>query len=285
MSEPSHLERVSPPGPERRRRPRGRSAAFRNVLYSTLRFIARHVRGFWGAVVAFLTIGAVVGVVATVAFMLLAEAVRGGLTQSFDMRVLEWLAAHRTPLLDLAMLQITTAGSGVPLIIIVVIVGVFLWLSRHHWSVYFLLLGNIGGQVLNRLLKAHFARPRPAAVLWEQHVSTFSFPSGHAMSSFITFGIIAYLVANAVQTRALKRFVWITAALLIGLVGFSRMYLGVHYPSDVLAGFLAGLAWILVVAASMTALQFFAHRRPETHAEEKGLHTTSSAVGSATDRS
>jgi undecaprenyl-diphosphatase len=82
------------------------------------------------------------------------------------------------------------------------------------------------------------------------------------MSSFVAFGIIAYLVANAVPTRALKRFVWITAALLIGLVGFSRMYLGVHYPSDVLAGFMAGLAWILIVAGALNALRFL-RRRPE----------------------
>ena len=244
-----------------------------NVLYSTLRLIARHVRGFWGALIAFLTIGAVVGAGATAGLVLLAEAVQGGVTQQLDEGALRWLAAHRTPLLDRGMLQITTIGSGLPLMIVVAIAVVFLWLTKHHWSVYFLLFGNLGGQLLNRLLKAHFARPRPAAVLWEQHVDTFSFPSGHAMSSFIAFGIIAYLVANAVPTRALKRFVWITAALLIGLVGFSRMYLGVHYPSDVLAGFMAGLAWILVVAGALNALRFFASRRPETRREEKGLHS------------
>jgi undecaprenyl-diphosphatase len=203
--------------------------------------------------------------------------VQGGLTQPLDEGVLQWLAARRSDWLNEDMLAITTMGSGLPLIIFVTIAALFLWLSRHHWSVYFLLLGTLGGQVLNRLLKAHFERPRPAIVLWQQPVDSFSFPSGHAMSSFVAFGIIAYLVANAVSTRALKRFVWITAALLIALVGFSRMYLGVHYPSDVLAGFLAGLAWILFVAASMSALRFFAPRRPETHAEEEGLETTSAA--------
>ena len=269
MGKPIRVERV--PGTERRRQPRGRSAPVLNLLYSTLRFIARHVQGFWGALLAFLGIGMVVGIVASAGFLLLAEAVEGGMTQAFNVGVLRWLAAHRTPWLDEGMLEITTIGSGLPLILFVAIAVVFLWLTRHHWSVYFLLLGTLGGQVLNRLLKLHFARPRPAMVLWEQHVTTYSFPSGHAMSSFVAFGIIAYLVAHAVQTRALKRFVWITAGLLIVAVGLSRMYLGVHYPSDVLAGFLAGLAWVLVVAASMTALRYFAHRRPETRAEEKGL--------------
>jgi undecaprenyl-diphosphatase len=248
-----------------------------NVLYSTLRFIARHVRGFWGALLAFLTIGVVLGAFATTVFVLLAEAVRGGFTQAFDEGVLQWLAARRSPWLDKAMLEITTMGSGLPLIIFVTIAALFLWLSRHHWSVYFLVLGTLGGQVLNRLLKAYFERPRPNVQLWEQQVDSFSFPSGHAMSSFVAFGIVAYLVANAVSTRALERFVWITAAVLITLVGVSRMYLGVHYPSDVLAGFLAGLAWILFVAASMTALRFFAPRRPETRKEEEGLQATSTA--------
>ena len=265
---------------ERRHRARGRAAGMLNLLYSTLRFIARHVPGFWGALLAFLTIGAVVGAFATTVFVLLAEAVQGGLTQALDERVLHWLAARRSPWLDESMLEITTIGSGLPLIIFVAIAVIFLWLTRHHWSVYFLLFGTLGGQVLNRLLKEHFERPRPAVVLWEQQVDTFSFPSGHAMSSFIAFGIIAYLVANAVPTRALKRFVWITAALLITLVGGSRMYLGVHYPSDVLAGFLAGLAWILFVAASMTALRYFAPRRPETRSEEQGLQATASTSGS-----
>jgi len=278
MSAPTPIKK--PDRRERRQRTRGRAGVPLNLLYSTLRLIARHVSGFWGALLAFLTIGLVVGAGATTVFVLMAEAVQGGVTQAIDERVLRWLEASRTPWLDEAMLEITTMGSGVPLIIIVAIAVIFLWLTRHHWSVYFLLLGTLGGQVINRLLKEHFERPRPIVVEWEQQVDTFSFPSGHAMSSFVAFGIIAYLVANAVSTPALKRFVWITAAVLITLVGVSRMYLGVHYPTDVLAGFLAGLAWILLVAASMTALGFFARRRPETRTEEEGLQATSNRAGS-----
>jgi undecaprenyl-diphosphatase len=261
---------------ERRRRGRGRFDAPVKLLYSTLRWIARHVSGFWGAIAASLALALIVGVLATAAFGILAEAVRGGATQAFDETVLRWLEARRTPALDEIMLEITTIGSGIPLILMVGVAVVFLWVTRHHWSVYFLLLGTIGGQLLNRALKMYFGRERPVVVEWGQFVDTASFPSGHAMSSFIVFGSIAYLVARIAPTRTLKRFTWGLAAAMIVAVGVTRMYLGVHYPSDVLAGFIAGLAWVSLVAACMAALRYFAPRRPETRREEHDLEATSS---------
>ena len=246
-----------------------------NMLYSMLRLIARHVRGFWGALVAFFTISLLIGGAAAILFAVLARLVVGGFTQQFDETTLRWLEARRTPWLDEHMLEITTIGSGLPLILMVIVASIFLWGSRHHWSVYFLVMSALGGQVVNRLLKAEFGRPRPIVVDWGQHVDTLSFPSGHAMSSFIVYGSLAYLVARMAPNRALKRFTWAFAAFMILTVGISRMYLGVHYPSDVLAGFIGGLAWVMFVAASMAALRFFAPRRPETRAEERDLEATS----------
>ncbi len=242
------------------------------MFYSILRFIARHVRGFFGALAAFFTVGMVAAVGAVIIFGITAEAVDEGFTQPFDEAVLSWLEQSRTAFLDKVMLEITTLGTGVVIIMIVLIASVFLWQTQHKWSVYLLLLSTFGGKLLNTLLKLFYDRPRPSVVEWVTDVHSPSFPSGHAMSSMVVYGTVAYLVGRLDAKRTLRNTTWVIAALVILLIGLSRMYLGVHYPSDVIAGFLAGFAWLLFVVASMRALQFFAERRPETRTEEHDLN-------------
>ncbi|MGQ0561305.1 MAG: phosphatase PAP2 family protein [Gemmatimonadota bacterium] len=243
----------------------------RNALHSTLRLVARHVDGFFGAVAAFFTIGFFIAAAAIAVFAALASAVEVGFTQPIDEAVLRWFAEHRTPVLNQVMLEITTLGTGVVLIAIVLIASVFLWLTEHHWSVYVLLLGVLGAKLFNTLLKGSFARERPAMVEWVTEVHSASFPSGHAMSSIVVYGSVAYLVGRLEPSLRLKRITWLLVALIVAAIGISRMYLGVHYPSDVIGGFLAGLAWIALVATTMTAIRYFADRRPETRREEQDL--------------
>jgi undecaprenyl-diphosphatase len=261
-----------PKSSERRRIQRGRLSVFRDALYSTLRLIARHVRGFYGAVAAFLTIGFIVGLSAASIFIVFAAIVTGGATQGYDERVLSWLETHRTPMLDEAALEVTSLGNGFTLAVLILAVSVFLWQTQHRWSVYLLLISYVGGQVLNRVLKNFFDRPRPSVVDHIDMVHSMSFPSGHAMTSMVVYGSIAYLVARLEPTARLRRSTWLLAGVLIIAIGASRMYLGVHYPSDILAGFIAGLAWLAFVAAAFTAIRFFASRHPEVEAEEKDLH-------------
>jgi undecaprenyl-diphosphatase len=263
-----HDHATAGPQGERRARPRGRGHVLLDPLYSLLRLIGRHLRGFWGALAAFLTAGLIAGFIATASFLLLAGIVTRGITQTTDERVLQWLASHRSPGLDEIMLEITSLGNGTFLILLAAIVAVFLWLTSHRWSASVLIVGVIGGQILSRMLKLAFDRDRPSVIGWVDQVSSPSFPSGHAMGSFVAYGAVAYLVARLEPTPALRRFTWAVAAFLILAIGVSRMYLGVHYPSDVLAGFTAGLAWLAFVAASMTAIRFFAPRRSETKREE-----------------
>lgn len=243
----------------------------RNALYSTLRFIGRHVDGFFGAIAAVLTLGFFIALAALSIFAALASAVTHGLTQPFDEAVLHWLATHRSTILDQVMLEITTLGTGVVLIMIVLVASLFLWLTQHRWSVYILLLGVFGAKLFNTLLKLSFARERPSVVEWVTQVHSASFPSGHAMSSIVVYGSVAYLVTRLEPSKRLRNMTWFLATLIVLLIGISRMYLGVHYPSDVLAGFLAGLGWIGFVAAMVTAVRFFADRRPETRREEHDL--------------
>jgi undecaprenyl-diphosphatase len=91
------------------------------------------------------------------------------------------------------------------------------------------------------------------------------------MTSLIVYGSVAYVVGRLEPTQRLKLLTWSVAAFIILAVGISRMYLGVHYPSDVVGGFLAGTAWLTFVVASTKAIQFFAPRRPETEREEREM--------------
>lgn len=241
------------------------------LLYTTLRFIARHVDGFFKAVGAFITIGLVVALVAGGLFAAVADEVMEGATQRFDEIVLTWFAQQRRPALDSFMHLMSMFGSAAVLATLILLASVFLWRTHHRWSVYLLLIGIGGAQILNLLLKAIFNRARPSIVTWETSVRTLSFPSGHAMSSVVAYGAAAYLVGRIAPTSLLRKILLVVAPLLILGIGISRMYLGVHYPTDVVAGFMAGAAWLGILIYGLTALRFFARRRPQTHTEERDL--------------
>jgi membrane-associated phospholipid phosphatase len=113
------------------------------------------------------------------------------------------------------------------------------WLYLWTWAV------AVGGSaLLNRLIKDLFARPRPFfehPLLLE---TSYSFPSGHAMESFVVYGMLAYFAVLALRSWRARTAVVFGSALLVLLIGFSRMYLGVHYFSDVVAGYAAGGVWL-----------------------------------------
>jgi undecaprenyl-diphosphatase len=144
------------------------------------------------------------------------------------------------------MRDLTALGSATVLVLFVLAVAGALLARRQHHALVLLLVAALGGMLLNILLKPVFGRPRPDAVLRLVEVKSLSFPSGHAMGSAIIYFTLAALLARLVEARALKLYFLGLAALLTFLVGASRVYLGVHYPSDVLAGWTVGLAWALL---------------------------------------
>lgn len=257
---------------ERRHRPRGRLHILGDAFYVALRWIGRHVHGFFGAITVFLALGLFVGVAAAFVFAAFGDLVMAGATQAFDNWVLKQVALYRGRWLTEAMLEITTLGNTFVLVVMVGVASVFLWLTRHRYSVYLLLIAVIGQNFINSLLKEFYARPRPVIVPMLDHVSSASFPSGHAMSAMVAYASVAYLVARLEPTPLLRRTTAAIAALFILAIGASRVYLGVHYPSDVLGGYLAGLAWVAVVITGLAATRFFAGRRPELEREERDLH-------------
>jgi undecaprenyl-diphosphatase len=141
----------------------------------------------------------------------------------------------------------TAFGStGIVLFIMAGVLGCFL--LQRNFSLAWLLLLTIGGSLLlTYLLKAGFDRPRPELVPHIMFASTASFPSGHSSVAATTYLMLGTLIARMQDARRFKAYIMGFAVLLVFLVGFSRVYLGVHWPSDVLGGWILGAVWVLTV--------------------------------------
>lgn len=249
---------------------RGVTRVFWDILFAIIRFIFGLAKNFYATFGIFLVAGTAVAVAGTYFFAEFAGHVSSGRTQQFDDGVLRWVQQYRTPTLDAVMLELTFLGTGTVVLMLVTVSGMFLWLSQHRYSAMLLLISTAGGILLNNLLKAGFGRPRPQVIEWGTHVVSSSFPSGHAMSAAVVYGTVAYLAAR-LQRRHLHRvFTMGAAAILILLIASSRVYLGVHYPSDVMAGIIIGLAWAGFCMATLEAIRLYARRRaPEVLRHEK----------------
>ncbi|KKB85826.1 hypothetical protein VW29_05930 [Devosia limi DSM 17137] len=195
------------------------------------------------------------------AFLRLADAVQEGGTAAFDEAI---LLMFRTPgdvnqvigplWVQEMVRDVTALGSFALLGLIVVGVCIYLVLARMQAAALLVIVSVLSGTVLSTLLKMGYDRPRPDLATMS-HQFTASFPSGHAMLSAVTFLTIGALLARLAPTRALQ-FYAISAALLLTLmVGISRLYMGVHYASDVLAGWCLGAAWALLCSAVALMLE------------------------------
>jgi undecaprenyl-diphosphatase len=149
------------------------------------------------------------------------------------------------PWLEEAMRDITALGSAPTLVIAVLAVVGFLALAKAWWPAIFTLAASGSGLIVSSLLKYAVDRPRPDLVPHGNLIYTSSFPSGHSMMSAVVYLTLAALVARLIEKKRLKGYALGAAIILTLLVGVSRIYLGVHWPSDVLAGWAAGAAWAL----------------------------------------
>jgi undecaprenyl-diphosphatase len=196
------------------------------------------------------------------AFARLAGAVRRGGTEGFD----EWLiVALRTPgdladpigprWLEEAMRDFTALGSTGVLTVMVLAIAGFLAMTRKGHAALFVLASVGGGVLISQTMKWAYARPRPELVPHGAEVYTASFPSGHSMMSAVVYLTLGALLARTQADRAVKAYILAVAVLLTALVGVSRVYLGVHWPTDVLAGWTLGGAWALICLLVMLWLQ------------------------------
>jgi undecaprenyl-diphosphatase len=205
----------------------------RNVGKSNRELIA----GFAGAAAALLLFG------------WLAQRVARHATIEFDAAIRDGLHARATPGLTLAFRIITWLGSEFFLIPFIGLLAWRLVKSGRSHAAGLLVLATAGGELLDVLLKLVFQRARPAVFFGLPVPGTYSFPSGHSMVSACVFGVAAAILTARMASPAGRAAVWVVALALTFAVGVSRIYLGVHYPSDVLAGFAAAVIWVVAVRA------------------------------------
>lgn len=193
------------------------------------------------------------------AFGAVAEEVAEGDT-GFDDRVARWLHAHSTDPLTTFFKAVTELGNGVVLAGVTAIAAYLLARRGLFRDALLMVLAFGGAEVLSYGLKLGFRRDRPFFADPLATESTYSFPSGHATVSLATYGALAVVLARRVPKGRARLACLGGAALLISLIGFSRLYLGVHYLSDVLAGFSAGTAWLALCVVALDLHERFRAR-------------------------
>jgi undecaprenyl-diphosphatase len=195
------------------------------------------------------------------AFATLASEVKEGETYSFDRRIL--LAMRRpgdlspigSPAFQEAVRDVSALGGVTLLGLVTAITAGFLVLDGKSNMAVFAAASVTGGMVVSVLLKDFFQRPRPEIVPHIAYAANSSFPSGHSMMSAVTYLTLAALLARSQERKRLKAYFLLLAASLTFLVGASRVYLGVHWPTDVLAGWMAGAVWAMLCWAGARKLQ------------------------------
>jgi undecaprenyl-diphosphatase len=184
------------------------------------------------------------------AFLSIAGEVREGEIEAFDRALLLWfrdpadLAQPIGPAwLEIAMVDLTTLGGTAVLITLVLSVAGFMLVGGMAGPAAFTVLSIAGGTAFSQLLKWIYDRPRPDLVEHLTVIQTASFPSGHATMATIVYLTLAAMVVRLVDTTAQRAYVMTVAIGICIVVGISRVFLGVHWPSDVLAGWALGAAW------------------------------------------
>ncbi|MGE5567412.1 MAG: phosphatase PAP2 family protein [Rhodospirillales bacterium] len=194
-------------------------------------------------------IGLSAAVFALFVFAWVADEMLEGNTRAFDQHVRLALNQHASPALTAAMRVFTFLGSPVAVAAIAAAALALFYYWRWRRALLLFVITLAGAAVLNAALKLAFHRPRPPDTFF--HTATpasYSFPSGHAMLSVCLFGTLAALISARLRSRAGRVAVWLAAIALVLAIGLSRIYLGVHYPSDVIGGYAAAVVWVAAVA-------------------------------------
>ena len=186
-------------------------------------------------------------------FFKLTEEVVEGDTRGFDQSVLLWFrdkADLSDPIgpqwLEVVMRDITALGGLLILGLLTIAACGYLWLTQRHKLALFVAVSIPAGALLNTLLKEYFTRPRPDIVPHGTGAALSSFPSGHAMMSAVVFLTLGALLSLSTENTRIKIYILFWSVFLTVIVGISRVYLGVHWPTDIIAGWIAGGTWAVL---------------------------------------
>lgn len=206
-------------------------------------FAQRHPAGFLSA---YAVAGALAVIVLVTVFLFIGHAIpmQDALTRA-DRAVNAWMESHGTETGETVFTAVSYIGA--PLLAATVLITLVALARRRDWfHVWAVALVTGGGLLLSTILKFTFHRARPLTAAEFMTHPSYSFPSGHAMNSMITYGFLAFLLLARVQELSRRLLIILVALIVIGAIGFSRVYLGVHFVSDVVGGWLAGTAWLIV---------------------------------------
>lgn len=205
----------------------------------------------WREFVLLLAVGAICGGI--LIFVGVTDLVRDGELHETE---IQWMRDLRSPedparpigpvWLERWSREVTVLGGGVVLALLTLLVAGYLLIERLYASTGLLLVAVIGGTILTTALKGYFDRDRPSVVPHLTDSLFQSYPSGHSMMSSVVYLTLAVLLARAMKRRQVKIYCVAAALFLSFLVGLSRVYLGVHFPTDVVAGWAGGVAWALL---------------------------------------
>jgi undecaprenyl-diphosphatase len=235
-------------------------AALARRILSRQRFKVWYERGVarleplhpYRPVAAILAIGFLTATVTGLAFLHVAEQMQASSSwlEAVDQKV--WRSAQqvRSPGATSFFLVFTVLGTGAGLGVMVLLIAIALAVRRRFAWAAFLVVTALGGGLLNQGLKQLFARTRPdmAAALW--HSTSYAFPSGHAMGSFVVFGALVYVIMRAQPSWRVRSAAVALALCFIGAISLSRLYLGVHWFSDIVGGLSGGLVWLATTTAA-----------------------------------
>ena len=173
-----------------------------------------------------------------------------------DRRVLDWFIRRRQPGITTVARYVTALGASQVLLVIVVGVGVISWQRTQSWRTLLTLAASLGGaRALFTIVKVVIGRPRPTSAFSLGRYSGYAFPSGHASQAAAVYFTLAVLVSMGTNRRITKAGAWTVAAFTVTAVGCTRLYLGAHWLTDVLAGWALGTLWCATVLAVIRAVQ------------------------------
>ena len=194
-----------------------------------------------------LLLGLATAILALIFFGWLADEALEGDARAFDDATRAAVHQFASPLLTAIMRGFSFVGSTIALTIGTIIVVVRFVMRKWKREAKLFALTMIGAGLLNITLKLAFKRPRPVPFFNLSPPETYSFPSGHSLTSAVFFGALAAILTARITSKRVRVAIWIVSTAMFLLIGLSRIYLGVHYTTDVIAGFVEALIWILVV--------------------------------------
>jgi undecaprenyl-diphosphatase len=216
---------------------------------------AKHFLELWKRVAPFLVGGLLTSLIVLYTLAEFHEELSEAWLTNIDQAVVDAIHRHVSPMATQMMLALTFIGSIRFVLPIVAVVALWRWLKHCRRDAFLILVAVGGSAALNIGLKLYFHRQRPDVPWALSEERSFSFPSGHSVAAITLYGILAYWMMKHFQGIAARAAIAMVGVLVILGIGVSRIYLGVHYASDVASGYLGGLLWLSAIVVSDLVLR------------------------------